>query len=205
MTLRAIVLAAAALPLLLTSPAALAQPADESLRAWLLAARSAVERGRLAPGSDALERAETRLLGGAGDRDGVTPPPVPDIAAARQALRRGDRPAALASIDRALAGADADGLPPVPVARELPNDAAATLPPIAAPAAPPALADAPSPSVPIITRALRAGRWELGGAKHVWVPPDTAPRRVATTHPTAPRWVWDGDEYRLRPQQVPTP
>jgi hypothetical protein len=84
--------------------------------------------------------------------------------------------------------------------------ASAALPPIAAPSAPGVVAgEAAPPPAPMVTRALRAGRWELRQSGYVWVPPDTVLRPVQAAARGAPRWVWDGDEYRLLPQQVPTP
>lgn len=54
--------ATALLPLALAALPARAQISDDSTRAMLLLARSAVDRGLVAEGREALERAETRLL-----------------------------------------------------------------------------------------------------------------------------------------------
>ena len=140
-------------------------PSGNPPRAFLFAARVAVQRGHTGEAQEALERAETRLL------DGSTPAAVgaiPDrrqavyaVSAARNALATGDRPAALAAIDNALAATDA--VPPR-LAMAAPSTTAATLP-LAQPQ-------------PVITRALQAGHWTLHGARYVWTPPETTLRRV---------------------------
>ena len=193
---------AAAQPTSLLPPGGAATPiastvtvdADSDARGFLLSARAAVERGRTGEAREALERAETRLLGRA------TPPLPPVepgyrgsvvlIASGRRSLAAHDRPATLRAIDDALAviavASQPPPLPPVALAEPVAP---------AAPAPPPVLAAPPPPPVPTITRALLAGHWALDGADWKWVPPETVPRRVRTAPLMQGRYVWRSGQY----------
>jgi hypothetical protein len=156
---------------------------------FLSAARRAVAVGSAGEAQKALERAETRLL----DRDlPSAAASAPDnqqavlaIGTARHALAAHDRQAAITAIDDAIAAA---GRPQSQIAATTP------LPRLAAPAAPPA-------PQPVITRALLPGHWALHGARYVWVPPETTPRRVQSDALVPGAYVWRNGAYVWVPTQ----
>jgi hypothetical protein len=164
-----------------------ASPVDADARLLLLSARSAIEHGRTAEAREALERAETRLLGFA--TPALAPVEADDqrsvqlIVTARRSLMLNDRPAALRAIDGALKASDV-------AARPQPLSPLA----IAAPV-PPAAPVIPAPPVPTITRALQAGHWALDGADWEWVPPETVLRPVQTAPRVAGQYVWRDQRY----------
>ena len=170
-------------------------PSADPPRSFLLAARSAVERGQTGEAQEALERAETRLLDRPVDPARADVPDsrraVLDMAVARRFLAARDRVGALRAIDDALM---ADTVSPV-------TALAAPLPPRPGPAQPAALPPPPS-LVPRATYALLPGHWQLQGATYHWVPPETTPRRVEP-HTLVPglyvwrngAWVWVGVHY----------
>ena len=142
---------------------------------FLEAARRALAGARTGEAQEALERAETRLLDGTAQPGLAAPSMVPALAttrAARQALAVHDRAGAAREIDAAIdalgASAAAAAFPP-PVAAPTPLQ----------PAAPMVVAAIP-PGPPPVTKALLPGRWELQGAKYVWVPPDPQRSRELT-------------------------
>ena len=142
---------------------------------FLEAARRALAGARTGEAQEALERAETRLLDGTAQPGVAAPSMVPALAttrAARQALAVHDRAGAAREIDAAIdalgASAAAAAFPP-PVAAPTPLQ----------PAAPMVVAAIP-PGPPPVTKALLPGRWELQGAKYVWVPPDPQRSRELT-------------------------
>ena len=152
---------------------------------FLEAARRALAGARTGEAQEALERAETRLLDGTAQPGLAAPSMVPALAttrAARQALAVHDRAGAAREIDAAIdalgASAAAAAFPP-PVAAPTPLQ----------PAAPMVVAAIP-PGPPPVTKALLPGRWELQGAKYVWVPPDTDLRRVDERTWQQGRFVW---------------
>jgi hypothetical protein len=51
------------------------------------------------------------------------------------------------------------------------------------------------PPQPVITRILLPGLWELRGARYVWVPPETTPRRVHSAALVAGAYVWRNGAY----------
>jgi hypothetical protein len=163
-------------------------PEDDSPRAFLEAARSAIGQGQTAEAQDALERAETRLLDRAGMVDGTRESDgeraVLDIGVARLALAARNRPGALQAIDDALAASD-------PVAR-----AAAPPPAIPPPAA---VVTLRPPAPPPVTYALLPGHWQLQDASQVWVPPETNLRRVEERPFIDGRYVWRDGEWRWVP------
>jgi hypothetical protein len=169
-------------------------PSGDPPRSFLFAARDAVQRGHTGEAQEALERAETRLL------DGSTPATVgaiPDrrqavfaVSAARNALAKRDRPAALAAIDSALAATDA-------VRPRLAVAAPTTTPP-PLPLAPPQALPPPQVEVqpqPVITRALLAGHWTLHGARYAWTPPETRLRTVRSAGVVPGSYVWRDGAY----------
>ena len=153
---------------------------------FLEAARRALAGARMGEAQEALERAETRLLDGTAQPVLAAPSMVPALAsthAARQALAVRDRAGAAREIDAAIAALSASA-------------AAAVVfpPPVAAPAprqpAEPVVVAVIPPGQPPATKALLPGRWELHGAKYVWVPPDTDLRRVDERPWQQGRYVW---------------
>jgi WXXGXW repeat (2 copies) len=169
-------------------------PSADPPSAFLIAARRAVVIGRTGEAQEALERAETRLLG-----RGVPPtldaPPTPArreraqqqavlaIGAARRALAAHDRAAAIDAIDDALA---ADNRP-------LPEVKAEAVP--ATVAAPPTPRAPVPPPEPVITHALLPGHWALHGARYVWVPPETTPRGVQSAAVVPGTYLWRNGAY----------
>jgi hypothetical protein len=152
---------------------------------FLEAARRALAGARMGEAQEALERAETRLLDGTAQPVLAAPSMVPALAstrAARQALAVHDRAGAAREIDAAIdalsASAAATAFPP-PVAAPTPLQ----------PAVPVVVAAIP-PGPPPETKALLPGRWELHGAKNVWVPPDTDLRQVDERPWQEGRYVW---------------
>lgn len=59
-------------------------------------------------------------------------------------------------------------------------------------------ASAPPPG-PTITYALLPGHWTLRGARYVWVPPETVPRRVDAAPFVPGRYVWDDGAWVWAP------
>ncbi len=153
---------------------------------FLEAARQALAGARTGEAQEALERAETRLLDGTTQTVSAAPSMVPAVAsirAARQALAVHDRAGAAREIDAAIAAlgasaAEAVVFPP-PVAVSTPRQPAQA-----------EVVAAISPGPPPVTKALLPGRWELRGAKYVWVPPDTDLRRVDERPWQQGRYVW---------------
>jgi hypothetical protein len=152
---------------------------------FLEAARQALARARTGEAQEALERAETRLLDGTAQPVLAAPSMVPALAstrAARQALANHDRAGAAREIDAAIAALSASAT------------ATAFRPPVAAPTplqpAAPVVVAAMPPGPQPETKALLPGRWELHGAKYVWVPPDTDLRRVDERPWQQGRYVW---------------
>jgi hypothetical protein len=160
-----------------------------SLRApplsFLEAARRALAGAHTGKAQEALERAETRLLDNTAQPVLAAPSMAPALAntrAARQALAAHDRAGAAREIDAAIAALSASAAAvafPPPVAAPTPRQ----------PAAPVIVAAIP-PGPPPVTKALLPGRWELRGAKYVWVPPDSELRRVDERPWQQGRSVW---------------
>jgi hypothetical protein len=167
-------------------------PSGDPPRSFLFAARDAVEKGHTGEAQEALERAETRLL------DGSTPATVgaiPDrrqavyaVSAARNVLATGDRPAALAAIDSALAATDA--VPPR-LAMAAPSTTVVALPQ-PQPLMRPQIDAQPQP---VITRALLAGHWTLHGTRYAWTPPETRLRPVQSAGVVPGTYVWRDGAY----------
>jgi len=182
---------------------------------FLLSARSAVERNRLGEAQEALERAETRLLGqsvvpaatSAQDQETA----VLDIGVARRALAARDRARALLAIDDALRLLETAPPPPEaspqtvaggpmplwpPVEPAPPSQPAPSLPPPSALTPAPAAASAP----PSVTYARVPGHWQLDGARYVWIPPDRFLRRVVNLATVPPQYVCRDGRWVFVPQ-----
>ncbi len=154
---------------------------------FLRAARSALARGRTGETQEALERAETRLLddsAGSGIAGPSSPPGLANVRAARRALAARDRAGATRATDAAIAALKT---PAAAVAG--PGSADPALPP-RQPAAPAIVAAAVPAAPPPVTKALLPGRWELRGAKSVWLPPDTELRSVDERPWLQGSYVW---------------
>jgi len=150
---------------------------NEPSRAFLEAARHALEARRIGQAQEALERVETALLRAplmASSPD--TEHAVLAISAARRRLATHDRQGAIRAIDDALAAV-------ILVAQ------------VAIPSPPPEAPAQPSPAEPIVTYALLPGHWQLQGAQYVWAPPETVPRPVAYWRFVQGRYVWSGGEW----------
>ncbi len=167
-----------------------AVPPSDPPRAFLLAARSAAQAGRMGEAQEALERAETRLLDWTASPSGHSRTddqrPVVDVAQARRALAADDRPGTLVAIDDALAtiGGVVQTAPVAPTALSRFSPPPSLPPPV--PVAPPE---------PTITTALLPGRWALHGAKYAWVRPDSKPRPVQSVASVPGRYVWQDRAY----------
>jgi hypothetical protein len=136
---------------------------DASASTFLRAARRALTAGRMCEAQEALGRAETRLLPRAAgllqasSSDGEHT--RRDIDAALRAVATRDRQGALRAIDDALPGVTRPASAPDP----------GWLPVAAAPS---------TPAQAMFTSAVLPGRWQLEGARYVWLPPETVPRPV---------------------------
>ena len=157
---------------------------------FLEAARRALAGAHTGEAQEALERAEARLLDSTAQPVLAAPSMAPALAntrAARQALAAHDRAGAAREIDAAIAALSASAA------------AVAFQPPVAAPAsrqpAEPVVVAVIPPGQPPATKALLPGRWELHGAKYVWVPPDTDLRRVDERPWQEGRYVWRGSAW----------
>jgi hypothetical protein len=157
-----------------------ALPADEPPRAFLEAARRALEAGRTEEAREALERAETRFLNGPAAPVQASSPERQDavlaIGEARRALAAYNRQGAVRAIDDALAA--------VTLAAR-----------VTTPSPPPVAPTQPAPDQPIVTYALLPGHWQLQGAEYVWVPPESVPRPVAYWRFVQGRYVWRGGNW----------
>ena len=170
----------------------------------LAAARDDVENHRWNAAEGELERSETVLLdGGVTSSSGVVTSPSPAmsfIIQARVAVKQRDQVDALLAIDRTMSTmfAQAGSSPPV-------GTASASVAQVitAAPAARSAINPAPTmPALPMITKALLPGHWQLTGSQYHWVPPDTSYRTVETEsfipghyEYRGGTWVWVACHY----------
>jgi hypothetical protein len=150
---------------------------------YLDAAQTALEGGRYGAARAALEQAETRLLNDGAVSDAGTisagGQALTQVRLARDAAVRHDLRTAVTAISLAIAAAQ-EPLQP-------------QLAPVEAQSAPrpPAVVPAPAlPPVPMITKALLPGRWQLGSWQYHWVPPETQLRTVQTHPWVQGRYVW---------------
>jgi hypothetical protein len=149
---------------------------------FLQVAAAALSAGRTGETQEALERAETRLLDSAGPAGIRSTPALDETRAARSALAAHDRISAEREIDAAIAALSAPASEvsfPPPMSAPTPLQPAAARPLAASP-----------PPAPLVTKALLPGRWELRGARYVWVPPDSHLRAVEGRPWVQGRYVW---------------
>lgn len=148
---------------------------------YLETAQSSISGRRYVTAGEALEQAETSLLndgqGTSQEADSVAAQALLQVHLARQALAYRDRAGALAATARALAATEEAGQEPqgVVVAQATP------------PSARPSVAAIP---VPMVTKALLPGHWQLSGWQYRWVPPETQLRPVETRAFEPGHFVW---------------
>jgi hypothetical protein len=171
----------------------------QSSHPFLAAAHVDVEAHRWKAAEAQLEQSEIFLLnGGVKASNGVVTSPSPAmgyVIQARGAVKQRDQVDALLAIDEAVATMFPTE-PPTQVALA-PSPKPTPAPVVSAPG--PVLA---TPAVPIVTKALLPGHWELTGWKYHWVSPDTTYRTVQT-NPFIPGhfeyrggdWIWVAGHY----------
>jgi hypothetical protein len=155
---------------------------DRAALSYLQAARTALGRCQYDEAGEALERAETRLLGGPSE-DALAHRAVLDIRVARQALADHDSRRVQLAIDDAMTA----------------TSQASPQPPAAPPVAPVADMHQSPPGPPPATYALLPGHWRLSGWQYEWVPPDTIPRRVEDRSLVQGHYVWRGGRWEWVP------
>ncbi len=168
--------------------------------AYLLAARSVTYAARYGQASDALGRAETRLLNDAAAMPDRAPPnlqrALADVKAARGSVAVGQRTLTIQAIDDALLALEVQ-----PVASIAAPGAATPielLPLSAQPTRLPVAGSLPPP--PSVLYRLEPGHWRLRGAESVWIAPQTLPQPVSIQPVLASREVWYGDRWELVPE-----
>ena len=161
---------------------------------YLELARTAASRAKDRETAEALERAETRLLGErcqvSTGRASDARRAVLDIGVARRSLAAHDRAGAVRAIDDAIVALTVTAFaePAQPpshhplVTVDVPPDVV-TSPP--SPVSPP-----PAAGLPAGTFALLPGRWQLDGYRYVWVPGDEVLRPVEPRSYAQGRYVW---------------
>ncbi len=170
----------------------------------LAAARDDVENHRWNAAEGELERSETVLLdGGVTSSSGVVTSPSPAmsfIIQARVAVKQRDQVDALLAIDKTLSTmfAPAGSSPPA-------GAASASVAHVLSAAADERSAINPTPTMPalpMITKALLPGHWQLTKSQYHWVPPDTSYRTVETEsfipghyEYRGGAWVWVAGHY----------
>lgn len=169
---------------------------------YLLAARSAAVAAQYASVSEALGRAETRLLNDASISPHQTPPylrrALTDVAAARATATRHQSTPTIQFINDALlalehkASSQSAEIAPL----EVPGSSSFALQPILQ--APTVVST--SPDVPAVLYRLDPGHWQLHGATSVWIEPQSVPQPVTTLPVVASREVWNGDKWVVVPE-----
>ncbi len=178
------------------------QPATASYpgyQPFLAAAHDDVARYRWNAAEAALERSETFLLNyGVKSSMGVVTSPslaMPYIIQARAAVAQRDQVDALLAIDKAMSAmsAPATAFPPATMAQVLPPPSSVGTVTSGMQARVP---------MPMITRALLPGHWELTGWQYHWVPPDSSYRGVQTStfipghyEYRGGAWIWVAGHY----------
>jgi len=171
---------------------------------FLAAARKDVENYRWNAAEGELERSETVLLdGGVTSSSGVVTSPSPAmsfIIQARVAVKQRDQVEALLAIDKAMSTMfQPAGSSPSAAAPSASVAQVISAPPVARSAINPAPT---MPALPMITKALLPGHWQLTGSQYHWVPPDTS-YRIVETESFIPghyeyrggAWVWVAGHY----------
>jgi len=168
---------------------------------FLAAAHDDVARYRWNAAAAALERTETFLLnGGVKSSMGVVTSPslaMPYIIQARASVTQRDQVDALLAIQKAMSAMSA----PAPAPSFPPATMAEVLPPTSSVGTVGSGMQASVP-VPMITKALLPGHWELTGWQYHWVPPDSSYRSVQAS-PFIPghyeyrggAWIWVAGHY----------
>ena len=168
---------------------------------YLLDARSAVSASQFARASEALGRAETRLLNDAAISPNRTPPylqrALTDVAAARATATRHEPTPTVRAINDALLALEprapsqsaeirtSEPIGLLPVTSSLPLRSSPVI---------------PTPPAPTILYRLDPGHWQLHGAASVWVDPQSVPQPVSTLPVVAAREVWNGDKWVVVPE-----
>jgi hypothetical protein len=163
------------------------------------AAHDDVARYRWNAAEAALERSETFLLNyGVKSSMGVVTSPslaMPYIIQARASVAQRDQVDALLAIDKAMSAmsAPATAFPPASMAQVLPPPSSVGTVTSGMQARVP---------MPMITRALLPGHWELTGWQYHWVPPDSSYRGVQTStfipghyEYRGGAWIWVAGHY----------
>ena len=161
---------------------------------YLDASQRALEGDRYGAARAALEQAETCLLNDGAISDTATisagGQALTQVRLARDAATRRDRRTALTAVSMAIAAAQEPPQPqPVPVEAQ-----AAPRPPVVVPA--PA-----APPVPMITKALLPGHWQLGSWQYHWAPPERQLRTVETRPWVQGRYEWRDGAWTWVPSQ----
>ena len=186
------------------SRALLSVTADSGPVGNLLAARSATEAARYGDASEALGRAETRLLNDVSAIHAMPPPlrqrALTDVRAARGTAAARQRTPTLQAINDALLtlGFQDTVIAGAVVAPPLPSIQAPDM--VARPAPYPVISPAPLPPPASVLYRLDPGHWQLRGAQSVWVEAQTIPQPVSVQPVVAPREVWNGDRWVLVPE-----
>ena len=166
---------------------------------FLAVAHDDVARYRWNAAEAALERSETFLLNyGVKSSMGVATSPslaMPYIIQARASVAQRDQVDALLAIDKAMSAmsAPATAFPPATMAQVLPPPSSVGTVTSGMQARVP---------MPMITRALLPGHWELTGWQYHWVPPDSSYRGVQTStfipghyEYRGGAWIWVAGHY----------
>jgi hypothetical protein len=168
---------------------------------FLAAAHDDVTQDRWHAAEADLERSETFLLnGGVKTSMGMVTSPslaMPYMIQARASVAQRDEVDALLAIDKAMsamsAAAPAPSFPPAAVTELLPPSSSVGTVRSGMQARVP---------VPMITKALLPGHWELTGWQYHWVPPDSSYRSVQTStfipghyEYRGGAWIWVAGHY----------
>ena len=171
----------------------------------LEAAHAALDGRRFGLAGQDLEVAETRLLNGGAlpNATGITSggQALAQVRLARDATRQRDRQTAMTAVSIAIAAAERPvtvQAPPVvvlapPISAE--PLSVASSPPSQLPPAPP-----PPPPVPMTTKAMLPGHWQMGKWQYAWVRPQTTLHSVSSQFPVQGQFVWkDGKGWIWMP------
>jgi hypothetical protein len=171
----------------------------------LEAAKAALGGRRYGLAGQELEVTETRLLNGGAmpNATGITSggQALAQVRLARDATRQRDRQTAMTAVSIAIAAEERPvtvltppvvALAPLTPAEPL---AAASLPPPQLPPPPP-----PPRPVPMTTKAMLPGHWQIGKWQYAWVRPQTSLHPVSSQLPVQGQFVWkDGKGWVWMP------
>jgi hypothetical protein len=179
------------------------QPVTFTHQPFLAAAHEDVENHHWNAAGEALEQSETFLLnGGVVSSGGIVTSPspaMPYVIQARIAVKQRDQVDALVAIDKAVSAMSLAPVasPPVTIATaKMPVATFAT-----ASGTTEGQSDSAAP-LPLVTKALLPGHWQLVGWQYHWVPQDTSYRYVQS-NPFVPghyeyrggAWMWVAGHY----------